>query len=81
HTVYIWPIAQGRRTIVAPGKFKEGTGVAYSILVIGKSAGGNTYQYWRKETTAPGAGQTLLYKNGASPQKATLVLRKGNVWT
>jgi len=45
-----------------------------SILIEGKDEKGIVYQYWRKETAHPGAGQTLLYTEGRKPKQAMNII-------
>jgi len=50
------------------------TKVAHSIQILGKDKKGNYFQYVRRETADPQAGQTKVYINGKSPVAKTSLL-------
>jgi hypothetical protein len=51
---------------------------AWSVIVRGIDEDDNWWIFWRRETEHPGAGQTLLYYEGAKPRKVSAILH-GNV--
>lgn len=79
--IYSFEVSQNPRSMFAGGCPVCGTGVKprekvlrWSRLIVGIGKDGNIYEYFRKETESPGAGQTLVYVNGSNPKQIIDIL-------